>query len=77
MWKFSDIPRWARGALKYSVKSVLISGWNVGGDLVLWHHPTRNRVGYFGAVRLHDGKSIYQREEQTLDKETYFHYSCV
>ena len=31
LWKFTDIPRWARGALDYGVKSVLISGWNVGG----------------------------------------------
>ena len=30
-WTFRDIPRWARDALKYGVKSVLISGWNVGG----------------------------------------------
>ena len=30
-WTFRDIPRWAGDALKYGVKSVLISGWNVGG----------------------------------------------
>lgn len=30
-WTFRDIPRWAADALKYGVKSVLISGWNVGG----------------------------------------------
>jgi hypothetical protein len=29
--KFTDIPRWARAAVTYGVRSVLISGWNVGG----------------------------------------------
>lgn len=32
-------------------------------DPVLLHHPTRKSVGYFGAVRLRDGKFVYQREE--------------
>lgn len=31
LWKFKDIPRWAQSALRHGVKSVLISGWNVGG----------------------------------------------
>lgn len=26
------------------------------------HHPTRKSVGYFGAVRLRDGKFVYRRE---------------
>ncbi|NTV72561.1 MAG: hypothetical protein HGA71_20795 [Azonexaceae bacterium] len=32
-------------------------------DPVLLHHPTRKSVGYFGAVRLRDGKLVFQREE--------------
>ena len=31
-------------------------------DPVLQHHPTRKSVGYFGAVRLRDGKFIFARE---------------
>lgn len=31
-------------------------------DPILYHHPTRKSVGYFGAVRLDDGKFFYQRE---------------
>src|SRR5260370_27958567 len=31
-------------------------------DPVLKHHPTRKSVGYFGAVRLRDGKFIFARE---------------
>jgi hypothetical protein len=31
-------------------------------DPVLLHHPTRKSVGYFGAVRLRDGKFLFARE---------------
>ena len=30
-------------------------------DPVLLHHPTRRSVGYFGAVRLRDGKFFFRR----------------
>lgn len=32
-------------------------------DPILLHHPTRKSVGYFGAVRLRDGKLVFQRED--------------
>ena len=31
-------------------------------DPVLLHHPTRKSVGYFGAVRVRDGKFFFRRE---------------
>jgi hypothetical protein len=31
-------------------------------DPVVLHHPTRRSVGYFGAVRLRDGRFFYRRE---------------
>ena len=42
-------------------------------DPVVWHHPTRKSVGYFGAVRLRDGKLVYRRqpEKQKFNGETY------
>jgi hypothetical protein len=36
-------------------------------DPVLQHHPTRKSVGYFGAVRLRDGKFIFARELNRFD----------
>ena len=36
-------------------------------DPVLPHHPTRKSVGYFGAVRLRDGKFIFARELNRFD----------
>jgi transposase len=41
-------------------------------DPVLLHHPTRKSVGYFGAVRLRDGKLIYSRETGRFNAQTCF-----
>jgi len=41
-------------------------------DPVLLHHPTRKSVGYFGAVRLRDGKFVFQREETKFNGDTFF-----
>ena len=40
-------------------------------DPVLLHHPTRKSVGYFGAIRLRDGKLVFQREENKFNAETF------
>jgi transposase len=41
-------------------------------DPILLHHPTRRSVGYFGAVRLRDGKMVYRRETSRFNAETCF-----
>jgi transposase len=43
-------------------------------DPVLLHHPTRKRVGYFGAVRLRDGKLVFQREEKKFNAVTFHRF---
>jgi transposase len=43
-------------------------------DPILLHHPTRRSVGYFGAVRLRDGKFAFQREEAMFNAETFFRF---
>jgi len=40
-------------------------------DPVLLHHPTRKSVGYFGAVRLRDGKLVFRREERKFNAVTF------
>jgi transposase len=40
-------------------------------DPVLLHHPTRKSVGYFGAVRLRDGKLVFQREGEKFNAVTF------
>lgn len=41
-------------------------------DPVLLHHPGRKSVGYFGAVRLRDGKFVYKREQKNFNARTFF-----
>lgn len=43
-------------------------------DPILHHHPTRKSVGYFGAVRVRDGKFVYQREEDVFNGATFFKF---
>src|ERR1700750_135644 len=43
-------------------------------DPVLQHHPTRKSVGYFGAVRLRDGKFIFARELNRFDALTTWNF---
>jgi len=41
-------------------------------DPVVLRKPTRKSVGYYGAVRLRDGKFVYLREEDRFNGETFF-----
>jgi len=41
-------------------------------DPVVLHHPTRKSVGFFGAMRLRDGKLVYKRETNSFNAETYW-----
>ena len=43
-------------------------------DPVLLHHPTRRSVGYFGAVRLRDGKGVFRREEDKFNAMTFLSF---
>ncbi len=39
-------------------------------DPILLHHPTRKSVGYFGGVRLRDGKLVARQEPACFDGAT-------
>lgn len=43
-------------------------------DPVVLHHPTREATGYFGAVRVRDGKFVWQREDDSFNGETFFRF---
>ena len=43
-------------------------------DPVLFHHPTHRGVGYFGAVRLRDGKYVFRREEEKFNAMTFLSF---
>ena len=40
-------------------------------DPVVFHHPGRRSVGYFGAVRIRDGKFVYLRETGKFDGSSF------
>jgi transposase len=41
-------------------------------DPFVLHHPTRKSIGYFGAVRIRDGKFVYRREPDKFNASTFF-----
>jgi transposase len=41
---------------------------------VLMHHPTRASIGYYGAVRLRDGKFVYKSEREKFNGESFFSF---
>jgi transposase len=43
-------------------------------DPVLLHHPTRKGVGYFGAVRLRDGKFVALRESEKFNSQSTWNF---
>lgn len=43
-------------------------------DPVLLHYPTRESIGYFGAVRLRDGKFVFRRETDRFNGQSFFDF---
>jgi transposase len=43
-------------------------------DPVLLHAPTRKSVGYFGAVRLRDGRFVFRRETEKFNGSSFFEF---
>jgi len=43
-------------------------------DPVLWHYPGRKSVGYYGAVRLRDGKGLFRKEPEMFDGMTFWSF---
>ena len=41
-------------------------------DPVLWHYPCRKSLGYYGAVRLRDGKGLFRPEPGMFDGATFW-----
>ena len=46
-------------------------------DPVLLHHPTRHSIGYFGAVRLRDGKFRFVRETGKFNAMSFFAFMKI
>ena len=44
--------------------------WSCSTGTLLYHNPVRKSVKYYGAVRLRDGKFVYQKEENKFNGES-------
>jgi len=43
-------------------------------DPIVRHEPTRKSIGYFGAVRLRDGRLVTRREDQSFNAQTFWDF---
>ncbi len=71
-----DIDLWATDEVHFQQHGSRCRMWIAPEktDPVLMHEPTRRSVGYFGAVRLRDGKFVYSREEGKFNGETFWSF---
>ena len=69
----SDVDLWATDEVHFQLHGVNCRVWIPPDmkDPVLYDHPTQKSIGYFGAVRLMDGKFMSHRAEE-FDAETLF-----
>ena len=71
-----NIDLWAINEVHFQQYGSRCSMWIAPKDTdpVLKHEPTRRKVGYFGAVRLRDGKFVYSREDGKFNGETFWNF---
>jgi len=69
----SAIDLWATDEVHFQQHGSRCRMWIAveNSDPFVLHEPTRKGVGYFGAVRLRDGKFVYRREPDKFDAETF------
>lgn len=69
----SAIDLWATDEVHFQQHGSRCRMWIApeNSDPFVLHEPTRKGVGYFGAVRLRDGKFVYRREPGKFDAETF------
>jgi len=46
-------------------------------DPIVYHHPTRKSVGYFGAVRLRDGMLVFHRHTGRFNGQSFWEFLKV
>lgn len=67
-----DVDLWALDEVHFQQYGSSIRMW-VPSDIrdpILLHHPTRKKVGYFGAVRLRDGELVVSQEQESFNAVT-------
>lgn len=76
MMMFNKVEVWAVDEVKFEQHGTRCRMWypREMHDPVLLHHPTRKSVGYFGAVRISDGKILYSRVSGSFNGKTFFEF---
>src|SRR6185436_13798403 len=71
--KDPDVDLWAQDEVHFQQHGSRCRMWIAPEtiDPVVLHQPTRKSVGYFGAIRLRDGKLVYRREDHKFNAETF------
>ena len=74
--KDSSIDLWAEDEVHFQQHGSRCRMWIAPEttDPVVLHQPTRKSAGYFGAVRLRDGKFVYRREDHKFNAETFLDF---
>jgi transposase len=69
-----DIDLWATDEVHFQQHGSRCRMWipPEDKDPIVLHHPTRKSVGFFGAVRLRDGKLVFRRERDMFNAVTFF-----
>jgi hypothetical protein len=72
LWATEDVDLWAMDEVHFQQYGSRLRMWipPETRDPVLLHHPTRQSVGYFGAVRLRDGRMIVRQERVCFNAVT-------
>lgn len=67
-----DVDLWALDEVHFQQYGSLCIMWVPPEvtDPILLHAPTRKSIGYYGAIRLRDGRFVYRREENKFNAET-------
>lgn len=68
-----DVDLWATDEVHFQQYGSRCRMWVPPEDRqpVLLHYPGRRSVGYFGAVRVRDGKFVFQREAESFNAMTF------
>ena len=71
-----NVELWAIDEVRFEQHGSVHKMWVAPDDTnsIVYHHPTRKSVGYFGAVRLRDGKFEYRRECDKFNAESTFDF---
>ena len=71
-----EVDLWAMDEVRFQQHGSRCRMWIPPEDKepVLLHHPTHRSIGYFGAVRVRDGKFIFKPEAHRFNAQTFWDF---